>query len=146
MKKLIVVAALLLALGMAAAQFSAAHKAQGDLANRMEQQLSAVNDTSLKAVAQNVRDEARKLGIELAENDVTVSYRNSSQQTVSQKYVSRPLHAQFGNKEAVIEVRYTARILGIPFKQEIQRRRLHQVQVNRPDPNSELNQVLDGTP
>jgi hypothetical protein len=84
------------------------------------------------------------MGIELTTNDVRVAYGDSNRQTVAQKYVAKPLHAQFANKEAVIEVRYTARVLGISMKQEIKRSRLRQQQVTRPDPNAELNQVLDG--
>jgi hypothetical protein len=143
MKKVIVVVALVLVIGTAVLQFSTAYKANMDLGERVEQQLGQVDDASLKIVAKNVVTEAQKLGIALTTNNVTVLFRDTKQQTVAQKMTARPLHAQFLNKEAVIEVRYTARILGIPLKQEITRSRLMQQSVARPNPNSELQQVLD---
>jgi hypothetical protein len=143
MKKVIVIVGLVLVIGTAAMQFSTAYKAQSDLGDRVEQQLGHVSDTTLREVASNIVREAGRLGIELSTNNVTVSFRDSNKQTVAQKYVSKPLHAQFLNKEAVIEVRYTARVLGIPFNQEITRSRLQQQSVSRPDPHGELKQVLD---
>jgi hypothetical protein len=144
MKKFIVIVALLFAGGTAALQFSTAYKAQTDLGELVERQLGFVDDASLKTVARAVVREAEKLGIKLTPNDVRVLYRDSDRQTIAQKYVSQPLHTQFLNKEAVIEVRYTARVLGFPVKQEVTRSRLHQQRVIRPDPNGQLNQVLDG--
>lgn len=143
MKKLIVLAGLLVVAGMAAMQFSTAYKAQIDLAARVEKQLGQVTESSRATVAENVVREAGALGIELTTNNVSVLFRDSDRQTVAQKYVSKPLRAEFLNKEAVIEVRYTARVLGIALKQEIARSRLLQQSVSRPDPNSELKQVLD---
>ena len=144
MRKLIMFVALLFVVGTAAMQFSTAYKAQSDLADQVEKQLDAVNDASLKVVAQNVVAAAQKLGIVLTTNDVRVTYSDSDRQTVAQKYVSKPLHTQFENKEAAIKIHYTARVLGFPLKQEIERSRLQQKKMAPPAHNAELNQVLDG--
>jgi hypothetical protein len=144
MRKLIIIAVLVILSGMAATQFSTAYKKQMDFAEFIEKEVTFVDDTNQKTIAKEVRDEAYKRGIDLGENDLQISYKPTDLNTVAQKIVSRPLHAQFQNKQAVIKVRYTAHVLGIPLPQEIERSHLQQEKVTRPDENSQLKQVMDG--
>jgi hypothetical protein len=89
--------------------------------------------------------EARKYGIQLVPQNIRVSSEDTEQRSFAQKLVGNKLGTQFTNKRFTIRVHYTARILGIPFDQDITSSRIKQVEAPRVPMSNEERKLLDPT-
>jgi hypothetical protein len=142
MRNFIAVVVVVALIGYVAVQWANVYRERSDLAQVVAQQLSFVDENSQAAVKQRLVDEARKLGIDLAPDDIHISYEDTDIHSMAQRYTSRI--ATFINKRAVIQLSYNARLVGISLHQEISDSKLKQVQAQERQ-SEQKKQILDGT-
>jgi hypothetical protein len=142
MKKLITVVVVVLLIGYVTVQWASVYKARSDLAQVVTQQLNFVDENSQAAVKQRLVDEARKLGIDLAPDDIHITYEDTDIRSMAQRYTSKI--AIFINKRATIQLSYNARLVGISLHQKISDSKLKQIQAQERQ-SEQTKQILDGT-
>ena len=145
MKSLIVIV-IIVVIGYGFVQGLHALKSKSDFAERVDHQLDSVSDTTMDSVKQDLVADAKKLGIELAPSDITITYEDTEQRTVAQSIVGGRLDVQFVNKRVEISVDIVQRILGIPFHENVVESKIRQIQAPRREPSPELNQLLESAP
>ena len=121
-------------------------KTKGDFTALVEKQLNFVSDTSMDSVKQDVIADAKKLGIDIAPDDVEIAYEDTEQHTVAQNLVGKKVGVQFVNKRVTIRVNYVQRILGIPFHENVTESHIRQVEAPRKEVSPEMQQLLDAAP
>ena len=121
------------------------YKAKSDFSGRVEHQLDFVDYNSMDTVKRDLVQEAQTLGIELAPDNIHITYEDTEQRTVAQHIVGRKLGTQFTNKHVTISVHYTAHILGIAFGEDITSSKIRQVETPRMPVSPEERQLLDPT-
>jgi hypothetical protein len=121
-------------------------KANGDFAERVDQELDRVDPNSMDSVKQDVIAEGKKLGIDISTNDIHILYEDTDQRTVAQNLVGRKLDVQFVNKRVAIRVNYTQHILGISLPENVTQSHVRQVEAPRKQTSPEMQQLLDATP
>jgi hypothetical protein len=141
----VIIVIVVLVLGYGAIQWMNALKTKGDFAVRVERQLDFVKNDTMDSVKQDLVQEAQKLGIALTPDNIRISYEDTEQGSVAQQLVGKKLGAEFTNKRIGINVHYQARILGIPFGQDITRSGIKQAEAPRMPMRSEERQLLDPT-
>ena len=82
-------------------------------------------------------------GGELAPDDIQFQYKDTDIESYAQRLVGGKIGAQFKNKLVIITVQYTARVLFIPFQQEISRQKVRQVEAPRIPVNQATQELLD---
>ena len=117
MRNFIAVVVVVALIGYVTVQWANVYKARSDLAQVVTQQLNFVDENSQAAVKQRLVDEARKLGIDLAPDDIHITYEDTDIHSMAQRFTSKI--ATFINKRAVIQLSYNARLVGISLHQEI---------------------------
>ena len=90
-----------------------------------------------------IYDLAKKLGIDLKPDDISIRYEDTEQRTEAQHLVGNKLDVTFVNKLVTITVDYVQPILGIPFHKEITESHIRQIQAPRKEPSPEMKQLLD---
>lgn len=145
MKRLIVVL-IVVVIGYGFVQGLHALKAKNDFAERVDHQLDFVSDTTMDSVKQDLIADAKKLDIDLAPADISITYEDTEQRTLAQGIVGARLDVQFFNKRIEINVNYVQHILGIPFHENIIQSKIRQVQAPRREPSPEMKQLLESAP
>ena len=145
MKSLIVVLIVVL-VGYGFVQGLHALKARNDFEERVNHQLDFVSDTTMDSVKQDLVADAKKLGIDLAPTDITITYEDTEQRTLAQGIVGARLDVKFFNKRVEIDVNYVQHILGIPFHENVIQSKIRQVQAPRREPSPEMKQLLESAP
>ncbi len=145
MKTAIVLAVVVLLI-VGVVQGSKMLKANSDLQSRAERYLDSVDETSMESVKKDLAADAKKLGIDLPTGNIDISYKDTNQQTVSQKMVGGKLGAQFTNKLVNITAHYTARILAIPVNQTVAASRIRQAAAPVLPPGKATQELLDSSP
>ena len=143
--KAAIVVILLLVVGYGFVQGIKVYKTKTDLETRLERQLDFVDPTTMNSVKQTLVQEAQGLGVQLSPDNIRIAYEDTEIRSVAQQIVGKKLGAQFTNKRITIDVHYTARILGIPFGQDINSTKIRQVEAPRMPLRSEERQLLDPT-
>jgi hypothetical protein len=143
--KAVIIVIVLLVIGYGFVQGLNVYKAKGDFAGRVERELNFVDGNSMDAAKQELVQEAQKFGIALVPENIRITYEDTEQHTVAQQLVGKRLGAQFTNKRITINVRYTARILGIPVGEDITASTIKQVEAPRMPTTPEQRQLLDAT-
>jgi hypothetical protein len=143
--KAFIVVLIIVAVGYGFVEGLKAFKAKGDFAERVNHQLDFVSDTTMDSVKQDLIADAKKLGIDLAPDDIRIMYEDTEQHSVAQKLVGKRLDVQFVNKRSEIDVAITQHILGIPFHWKVIQSGIRQVQAPRREPGPEMKQLLDST-
>ena len=145
MKSLIVVLIVVL-VGYGFVQGLHALKARNDFEERVNHQLDFVSDATTDSVKQDLIADAKKLGIDLAPTDITITYEDTEQRTLAQGFVGVRLDVQFVNKRVEIYINFVQRILGIPFHENIIQSKIRQIQAPRREPSPEMKQLLESAP
>lgn len=114
---------------------------KNDLGLRLEARLDFVNEPDSMQVKKDLMADADKLGIYLDPSLITIIYEDTKDTTLPQRYVAKV--AEFTNKHISINVKYTDRIFGIPFHQEVLRGKIKQIQARRPEPSREMKELLE---
>jgi hypothetical protein len=143
--KSVIIVIVVLGLGFGFVQGLNVFKAKTDFAERVEHQLNFVNNDTMDTVKHDLVQDAQKYGIQLTPGDIRITYEDTEQHSVAQQLVGRKLGTQFANKRISINVHYSARILGIPFGQDITRSGIKQVEAPRMPMRPEERQLLDPT-
>ena len=141
MRKTMVVAILVIAVGYLGMQTATIFKANSDLATRVEYYLDLVDENSLESVKKDLIHDAGKMGVPLEPDQIHLIYQDTEKLTYPQQLVERV--AQFTNKQVAISVHYVVRILGVPWQQDITRSKIKQVQVKRAEPSPEMKKILE---
>jgi hypothetical protein len=144
-KGLIVVVIVVL-IGYGFVQSLHALKAKNDFAEHVDQQLDFVSDTTMDSVKQDLIADAKKLDIDLAPADISITYEDTEQRTLAQGIVGARLDVQFFNKRVEINVNFVQHILGIPFHGNIIQSKIRQIQAPRREPSPEMKQLLESAP
>jgi hypothetical protein len=142
MRNFIAVVVVVALIGYVTVQWANVYKARSDLAQVVTQQLNFVDENSQAAVKQRLVDEARKLGIDLAPDDIHITYEDTDIRSMAQRYTSKI--ATFINKRAVIQLSYNARLVGISLHQKIGDSKLKQIQAQERQ-SEQTKEILDGT-
>ena len=143
--KAVMIVIVLVVLGYGFVQGLNVYKAKSDFAGRVERELNFVDAGSMDLAKQDLVQEAQKFGIQLVPDNIHITYEDSAQRTVAQQLVGNKLGAQYTNKRVTIGVHYTARILGIPWGQDITSSKIRQVEAPRMPARPEERQLLDPT-
>jgi hypothetical protein len=143
--KSVIIVIVVLAIGYGFVQGLNAYKAKDDFAARVEHQLDFVNNDTMDSVKRDLVQEAQKYGIALTPDNIRITYEDTEQRSVAQQLVGKKLGTEFTNKRISINVHYSARILGIPFGQDITRSGIKQVEAPRMPMRPEERQLLDPT-
>ena len=141
----VIIGIIVLAIGYGVVQGMKLFKAKSDFTGRVDRELTFVDNSPVDTVKQDLVQEAQKYGIELAPQNIRVSLEDTEQRTVAQKLVANKLGTQYTNKRITIRINYTARILGIPFDQDITSSTIKQVEAPRMPMRPEERQLLDPT-
>jgi preprotein translocase subunit SecF len=136
---------LVVALVIAYAGFTAMKqfKTNGDFSERVIHELNFVDENSMDTAKQDLVNEAKKLGIDLRADDISIRYEDTEQRTEAQHLVGNKLDVTFVNKLVTITVNYVQPILGIPFHKGITESHIRQIQAPRKEPSPEMKQLLD---
>jgi preprotein translocase subunit SecF len=118
-------------------------KTNGDFTERVIHELNFVDENSMDTAKQDLVNEAKKLGIDLKPDDISIRYEDTEQRTEAQHLVGNKLDVTFVNKLVTITVDYVQPILGIPFHKEITESHIRQIQAPRKEPSPEMKQLLD---
>ncbi len=140
-----IIVIVLVVLGLGFVQGLNVFKAKSDFTARVNHQLDFVDNNTMDAVKQDLVQEAQKFGIALTPDSIRIAYEDTEQRTVAQQIVGRKLGTQFTNKRITINIHYTARILSIPFGQDITSSEIKQVEAPRMPMRPEERQLLDPT-
>ena len=118
-------------------------KTNGDFTERVIHELNFVDENSMDTAKQDLVNEAKKLGIDLKAEDISIRYEDTEQRTEAQHLVGNKLDVTFVNKLVTITVNYVQPILGIPFHKGITESHIRQIQAPRKEPSPEMKQLLD---
>jgi hypothetical protein len=143
--KAAIIVILLLVLGYGFVQGLKVYKMKGDFGARVERELNFVDNNSMDAAKQDLVQEAQKFGIELTPDNIRIAYEDTEQRSVAQQLVGNKLGTQFTNKRITINVHYTARILGLPFGQDITSSKIKQAEAPRMPVPPSTRELLDST-
>jgi preprotein translocase subunit SecF len=143
--KSVIIVIVLLVIGYGFVQGVNLYKAKADFTGRVENELNFVDNSPIDTVKQDLVQEAQKYGIQLAPQNIRVAFEDTEQRTVAQKLVANKLGTQYINKRITIRINYTARLLGIPFDQDITSSKIKQVEAPRMPMRPEERQLLDPT-
>jgi preprotein translocase subunit SecF len=120
-------------------------KTNGDFTERVIHELNFVDENSMDTAKQDLVNEAKKLGIDLKAEDISIRYEDTEQRTEAQHLVGNKLDVTFVNKLVTITVNYVQPILGIPFHKGITESHIRQIQAPRKEPSPEMKQLLDSS-
>ncbi|HUJ10776.1 MAG TPA: hypothetical protein VL171_12175 [Verrucomicrobiae bacterium] len=134
-----------LAIGFGLVQSIKLYKAKSDFTERVDHELDFVDSSPVATVKHDLVQDAQNFGIHLVPQDIRVSMEDTEQRTVAQRLVANKLGTQFTNKRITIRVHYTARILGIPFGEDILSSEIKQVEAPRMPMSPEERKLLDPT-
>lgn len=126
-------------------QASRIYKARTDLTAQVEKQLDFVDENSFDAVRSNLVAAAAGLGITLQPADITIVYEDAAERSLAQKILEGKV-ATFQNKRIAITVRYNASVLGLAWRQQIERSKHRQVQVRPVRPTLDTEGLTDPVP
>ena len=118
-------------------------KTNGDFTERVIHELNFVDENSMDTAKQDLVNEAKKLGIDLKAEDISIRYEDTEQRTEAQHLVGNKLDVTFVNKLVTITVNYVQPILGISFHKGITESHIRQIQAPRKEPSPEMKQLLD---
>jgi thioredoxin reductase len=141
----VIIVIVVLAIGFGLVQGMKLYKAKSDFTGRVENELNFVDSSPVDTVKQDLVQEAQKYSIQLAPQNIRVSLEDTEQRTVAQKLVANKLGTQYTNKRITIRINYTARVLGIPFDEDITSSKIKQVEAPRMPMRPEERQLLDPT-
>ena len=143
--KAVIIVIVLGILGYGFVQGLNVYKAKSDFAGRVARELNFVDGNSMDSAKQDLVQEAQKFGINLTPDNIRIAYEDTEQRTIAQQLVGKRLGTQFTNKRITISVHYDARILGIPWGQDITSSEIKQVEAPRAPLRPEERQLLDPT-
>ena len=141
----VIILVVVLAIGYGFIQATKIFKVKSDFAERVQHELNFVDNSPVSTVKQDLVQEAQKFGIQLDPGNIQVSMDDTEQRSVAQKLVGNKLGTQFTNKRITIKLNYTARLLGIPWGQEITSSTIKQVEAPRMPMPAEERKLLDPT-
>jgi hypothetical protein len=141
-----IIAVLVIVVGYGFVRWVEVFKANADFSDRVAHQVDFVDEKSMDTVKQSVIADAKALGIDIAANDVHITYEDTEQQTVAQNLVGKKIGVDFVNKLATIKVDYVQHILGIPCHESVTQAHIRSVQAPRKQSSPEMQQLLDATP
>ena len=127
MKTAILILALLILAGFAAAQAVVMYQKKADLQRALAAHLDAVGDATDESLRKTIVAEAARLGVRLTAADVRLTYEDTQARTYPQQLLEGRV-AQFTNKRVSISAHYSAQILGISIPQEARVEKLKTIQ------------------
>ncbi len=143
MRKPIVIVVILIVLFYFGTQTMTMFKVKGEFEPKVERQLDFVDEKNQADVKKTLIDEAKKLGITLAPENIYITYEDTDVQSYAQRVVGSKLGAQFKNKRVVITTQYKYPVAAIPVEQEVSKYKIRQVEAPQLPPSKAAQEVLD---
>lgn len=141
--KTIVIVLVVLGIIYTGTQALTVYKAKEDLSVRVKHYLDFVDEKSTNEVKTHLVQDAQKLGLALAADNIYITYEDTDIQSMAQQIVGHRLGAQYKNKRVVITLRYTAHVVGVPVAQEVSEFKIVQVAAPVLPPTKQAQELLD---
>ncbi len=130
--KIIIVLAVVLAVGYTISEYTTVYQNKAALGERVTQYLDSVDERSLDQVKTNLVQDAAKLDVVLDPAQIHIVYEDTDRATGPQRFLTKL--AEFENKKIDIKISYIDTVLGIKLRQEIARTKIKQIRVRQKTP------------
>jgi hypothetical protein len=131
MRKVLIGVILLALTASVVSRFGNMYSARDRFGRQIEEALNLVDENTIDKVRQTLVREGRRLGFELAADDVLIVYADTGQLTLPQQIVAGGLPVQFTNRRVEITAHCVTRIFGVRFHSDITRSMIKQVRAPR---------------